>query len=346
MERILITKAVKKKACDYAQNLFVDKGGSFIHPKVALNCLIWQILNFNHQIEDPLPFCLYIQKIIDEWTLLNCLLPNEFQKEKDEFDKLLPEDLLNTEVYNYPIRPAKDFSPNKVDGVKTVKFYERISECMHYKDARLEMGKYYEEHLDVRSCVYCNAQPARSGKTKLFYSIDHYRPQSKFPFLCTSFFNLIPSCIYCNDAKDDKKVDFEFYTEDEKVAPCKPFRFWIEHLDLSDTRDYKTYDIQLRNSDLSRGGLAEKHSSDFNLSDMYNGCKDVVEQVIWNYRELAGEAYKADKPAEFIEKNKLFRTILGLKTTDINIHTEELKKLKLDLAMQLHLVDKNGNLLL
>ena len=126
----------------------------------------------------------------------------------------------------------------------------------------------------------------------------------------------------------------------------RPFRFWVENLNLDDTRNPDDFDNQLRNNDLTKGGLAAKHVCDFNLKEMYEGCNDEIEQVIWNYRELASHAYKADKPAEFVEPNKLFRSILGFKSVDMNVHSEELKKLKLDLAMQLRLIDKIGNLLL
>ena len=77
------------------------------------------------------------------------------------------------------------------------------------------------------------------------------------------------------------------------------------------------FDIQLRNNDFTQGGLADKHVQDFNLEEMYDGCNEEIEQVIWNYRELASDVYKADKPAEFVEPNKLFRSILGLKSVDI-----------------------------
>lgn len=346
MERILITKKEKAIADDYADKLFVGKNGNFIQPKVGLNSLIWQILNLNDQIEDPIPYCLYIQKIIDEWKSLNCMLPSLFKSKKEEFEKLLPEDLLSTEILNLPIKPSKTFDMANLKDVGKKKFYERISDCLHYEDARLIMGQYYANEIKVKACVYCNAQPARGSEKKLFYTIDHYKPQSKYPFLCTSFFNLIPSCSFCNGAKNDGDVDFEFYTEDIKTTPLKPFRFWVENLNLDDTRNPDDFDIQLRNNDLSKDGLAAKHVQDFNLNEMYDGCNDEIEQVIWNYREMASDAYKADKPAEFVEPNKLFRSILGLKSVDMNIHSEELKKLKLDLAMQLRLIDENGNLLL
>lgn len=346
MERILITKKEKAIADHYADKLFSDRNGNFIQPVVGLNCLIWQILTLNKQIEDPIPFCHYIQKIIDEWKVLNSLLPSVFEAKKGEFDKILPEELLSTEILNLPIKPAKTFDPANINGIGTKKFYERISDCLHYEDARLIMGQYYADGIKVKTCVYCNAQPARGSKRKLFYTIDHYKPQSKYPFLCTSFFNLIPSCPYCNSAKNDKDVDFEFYTEDINTAPLKPFRFWVENLNLDDTRNPDDFDIQLRNNDFTQGGLADKHVQDFNLEEMYDGCNEEIEQVIWNYRELASDVYKADKPAEFVEPNKLFRSILGLKSVDMNIHSEELKKLKLDLAMQLRLIDKDGKLLL
>lgn len=84
--------------------------------------------------------------------------------------------------------------------------------------------------LQILCCAYCHTQgtyvvneyykrnhkPHKKGelkKPKAFFELDHYYPKSKYPFLCVSFYNLIPICSSCNKAKKDITIDFDFYIE-------------------------------------------------------------------------------------------------------------------------------------
>ena len=58
------------------------------------------------------------------------------------------------------------------------------------------------EQLNVRTCPYCNRNYTTFTTTKSIRpDFDHYYPQSKFPYLSLSIFNLIPACTYCNRKK-------------------------------------------------------------------------------------------------------------------------------------------------
>ena len=59
------------------------------------------------------------------------------------------------------------------------------------------------EKLKVNTCPYCNRNytvTVRKGKKALIVrpDFDHYFPQSEYPLLALSFYNLIPSCLLCN----------------------------------------------------------------------------------------------------------------------------------------------------
>ncbi|GAA59877.1 hypothetical protein P20652_1741 [Pseudoalteromonas sp. BSi20652] len=58
-------------------------------------------------------------------------------------------------------------------------------------------------HLSNRACCYCNKQFTLTinNKTgKLRPQLDHFYPQSKYPFFSLSMYNLIPSCSSCNSS--------------------------------------------------------------------------------------------------------------------------------------------------
>lgn len=61
--------------------------------------------------------------------------------------------------------------------------------------------------LGIKACVYCNASyTVATDDDRATFQIDHSYPKSKYPFLCTSFFNLQPSCMHCNQIKSKMMI--------------------------------------------------------------------------------------------------------------------------------------------
>ena len=89
-----------------------------------------------------------------------------------------------------------------------------------FTDSRKDFAYELTRKLDVSICPYCNREfiftveipQERDTKKKCIIrpELDHYYPQSKFPLLALSFFNLIPSGHICNsNIKHDKELDFK-----------------------------------------------------------------------------------------------------------------------------------------
>lgn len=64
-----------------------------------------------------------------------------------------------------------------------------------------------ELQKEIRICPYCNAETVyaykvskgkRTGYTIRKSSFDHYFPQTRYPFLSVSLYNLVPACTRCN----------------------------------------------------------------------------------------------------------------------------------------------------
>ena len=62
---------------------------------------------------------------------------------------------------------------------------------MRYDDVRSFGLLPFMKQLNIKTCCYCNAQYATTfinGNDSLAsYDLDHYYPQSKYPYLSTSF---------------------------------------------------------------------------------------------------------------------------------------------------------------
>ncbi len=82
-------------------------------------------------------------------------------------------------------------------------------------------GIMYLKELNQLVCPYCNASfiltidslnHLPKGGLKAKADLDHFIPKSKYPMFAISLYNLVPSCIYCNQRfKRDHNTSFESY---------------------------------------------------------------------------------------------------------------------------------------
>ncbi len=84
------------------------------------------------------------------------------------------------------------------------------------EDNQICLSYWLTQKLGVLTCPYCNRSPIHtviSGTNGLIRpTLDHFFPQSKYPYLALSFYNLIPSCYHCNSSlKHSKDMDAEWH---------------------------------------------------------------------------------------------------------------------------------------
>lgn len=84
------------------------------------------------------------------------------------------------------------------------------------EDNQICLSYWLTQKLGVLTCPYCNRSPIHtviSGTNGLIRpTLDHFFPQSRYPYLALSFYNLIPSCSYCNSSlKHSKDMDAEWH---------------------------------------------------------------------------------------------------------------------------------------
>lgn len=115
--------------------------------------------------------------------------------------------------------------PKKANKKKKLVNDNRITYIFNYKEFRRKFGFNLSNNLKIECCPYCNKNYTstlfikRLNEKNVFPEFDHFYPQSNFPFLSLSFYNLIPSCNVCNthfkSNKDSAKI-FHPYT---KILP-------------------------------------------------------------------------------------------------------------------------------
>ena len=338
MERILIDKQV----LDYAS--MYEKAFRALGHDVPgdLRALKSKIAAHNSGISSD--YQGYIEEVASDYD--NTIDPskNLLVLQPDAFDGYI-----NKYQTNYPnVRMDKELvykvqTGGKNPGPKKKKFWELIVDTMHYeKDVRPIMVPIIEA-LGIRTCVYCNVQYALTvNHSKGMFELDHRYPKSEYPFLCTSFFNLQPSCPTCNHGKRTVTADFGLYTSDSKEL--KPFRLLTTpQLYLRKRRlDPKMISVYLIASDINdmkQVQQARSHQEDFDIDNTYRELTDIAEETIWrcrSYDDTYKELFLKNFP-ELYDKDSLHRFIFGT-YAEGNVHKRPLTKLIRDIEEDMRVV--------
>jgi len=203
------------------------------------------------------------------------------------------------------------------------------------------------ENLKVFVCPYCNRNTIYNIKTtqKRTSELDHYYPQSKYPFLALSFYNLVPSCKVCNKIKldnDDKKYINPY---DNRFDMNKNMKFSLKiedstfyHAVKGFTIEYK-YDEKISDDEKNR---IVNNLDDFELKDLYQNHKDIVLELIQK-EAIYNESYLNELLTQYegtLFKNRedLQRLISGGYISDDELGKRPLSKLIKDISTELGII--------
>lgn len=321
MRRILIDDRIRKTARSFKSLL--EKGNSTTYKSPVKS--LTELTN-NPSLNTTQKS--YVQHIIDKWDELILLEP-PFDDMIHEFEEIyVAEQIANMDIGN-----------------SKQKFYEKIVDAMRYDYVQEKVYCKIINHLGIKTCVYCNAQYAFSygnGKNHFQnYEIDHWLPKSKYPYLCTSFFNLQPSCPKCNKSKSNKDdiIPFCLYTHDK--SKLSPFEFYV--LQVSYIQYLVTHDLDVLRIIFSsnENGLKDNMDELFHISTQYQAHKDIVEELIWKkniYNHTILEIYQDNFKQLAFKQSDFNRFILNNYDKDEDILKRPLSKMIQDIAKQLGII--------
>ena len=295
MKRILITPEIEQIANDFSTTLFTGRNANFEKPKDNLLLLEAKLRAKRTGIK----YADYIHEIHYNYHDILKLKPNEFDRYKRSHFSNLTDAELKASV--------KGFS--KVDGIKGTKFYKLVVGAMRYDELQKEDLRPYIKKIGIKTCVYCNAQYAvttsKNNGQRVTYQLDHFKPQSEYPFLCTSFFNLQPSCGHCNQSKSNNLALFGLYTED--YNELNPFLFHVDRKSiikymLSHNCDCLNIKLDVHPKSVQNLGLLQNHQDRFHIDQIYSEFTDAAEEIIWKAK-IYNQTYRDQLMREF---KKLF----------------------------------------
>lgn len=321
--KIEIDDTVRAYALDYSQRVMATCAD--VEKKLAE---LGTFVADNNDWNDKSAITDYINLLIADYPKVLTLEPIEWKQYIDKYKEVLKREpnMLTTEVA---------YRQTKKKALKG-KLYERIIECLQYAKARVILGG-IQQQMGLKTCVYCNAIPTMSNNGEVFYQMDHYLPQSLYPFLGTCFYNLQPSCGVCNDHKKTQDCDFGLYVNSEQHKELSPFRF-VPKIESLDGPYPKCEEILFRGKGANVTKESKAHEEMFHINNLYAGYKDEVSALYadaykMNPTMIAVNAECWGIPAT--KKDVLAYMSDHLSLEEKDVHKKTLTKLKQDTIKQL-----------
>ena len=273
MRKIYNNALLKQKVVDFNQSLFSKR--TFEMPLVSLgNMLKKRNKQTLYQLDTPTVNA-YLLKIIRNYQRIINADGDEMKKLIKEFNLILPHKAMTTE------------------------FHEAIVDAMRYKELREKEFLEFIQDMNIKNCIYCHAQlaitvvdgyylianraaGAVAGDVRSrrgLFQLDHRYPKSKFPFLCTSFYNLYPVCANCNIVKSKKDSAFELYAETDDL---EVFTFKLTDASVIAYETSKKHqDLVIQIEPVNQTAKsAENYLEMFDIQEIYDTQKDLAEELL------------------------------------------------------------------
>lgn len=280
---------------------------------------------------------------------------------KDKFEQFLtahPQELiqLHEELFNTII--GGDFNQKEWLKVRTLKSvpnaltnkYSKINEdeieginhFFNYKTyiAQNKLLSYpLAQIMETNTCVYCNRQytltVCRENEKLIRPEFDHWLPKSLYPDLTLSYFNLIPSCKFCNSSlkkKNEMELGKYIHPYIDKEAGFK-FRF----LPLSD--GHYTVDIATE-TDNAEYNKVQNTLDLFKIKEVYNAhapfeLQDLLDLATTNPNDYIETLINNVIKDLNVSKRDAYRMIFGIEMVTKDYLKRPFSKFKMDILKQL-----------
>lgn len=233
-----------------------------------------------------------------------------------------------------------------IDGVSRASLANRLIDVMHYKDVRDKIVPPIYRKLELKACVYCNANYTISDSDgEGYYDLDHWKPKSFYPFLCITFFNLQPSCPSCNRRKSASDTPFFGLWDDSGSKDLDVLKFKLDerslvnYLVFLEKEKLKVDMVPADPWNADKVAIRNNTEQRLHIEARYTEHNDFTEEIVWKskiYNASMIQSFRDSRFGALIPKQvDLERFVLGTYTDPEDIHKRPLTRLAIDLAKQL-----------
>lgn len=248
---------------------------------------------------------------------------------EDEVKRIILASASDKDVNCFLIEVNNSFNPTKDKErhllINKIIDYDILKKTIPNEKTDKLIAYWLTERLNVNTCPYCNRSPintvfdnSANQKGLIRPTLDHFYPKAKYPFLALSFYNLIPSCYFCNSSlkggekDEDKDKDKDNEGKNKKViinitpkTHLNPYidgfgddaKFSFEFTEVQSQKSHPdNYNITL-GSNKEKEVSKEKQRQIFgNNSEEGNVNLFKLEEIYQVHRDLVGElVVKADE---------------------------------------------------
>lgn len=160
---------------------------------------------------------------------------------------------------------------------RNIQFKAAINNIFFYENYALWGAYELAEKLGISTCPYCNRNyisPIGTDKSNFYRGdYDHFLSKSEFPYLRLSFFNLIPSCIICNQrSKRNQTTNLNnyIYPYKEGFGNDATFSFIPESYRQIIGQDKPYIYLRILDSNSSKGKKIKNNIKLFKLNQQYS----------------------------------------------------------------------------
>ena len=216
------------------------------------------------------------------------------------------------------------------------------------EDQKCQWGKeILIEKLNINVCPYCNREYVfttnlKYGKKRFLAEIDHFFPQSSYPYLSCYLYNFIPSCLPCNHGKGEKLREI-IYPYEEEFGDNGKFKLNLsDNANIGRLNNLNDIDIKLKLKGRKKiRNKIKKSNTMFFIKGIYNNHKIELVDLLKRYKyygtNKCKELYKyfnIDGIDDLMIPEYFRKLILGLPLVDEDCQYI-LRKFKEDIIEQL-----------
>lgn len=170
--------------------------------------------------------------------------------------------------------------------------------------------------INVKVCPYCNRQYTFTLKNrKVRPQFDHYYPKSRYPYLALSFYNLIPSCSICNQAKSDLDTYINpiIYPYEEEFGDDIIFKTVITGNSVAFLQGLsQDFTVEIKNIMKINADKVDTQNRRLHLDELYNMHKDYIQDIARNHYINSSDRINEIMikfPTLFSSKDEILKTI-------------------------------------
>lgn len=188
----------------------------------------------------------------------------------------------------------------------------------------------------LKICPYCgNEKVKESNRTKT--DLDHFLPKRKYPLFALCYYNLIPSCIFCNRADHKGQLSpIEEINNGLKVQNPYIFNPSIVrfHLCITDAKVYEPENFSVVVG-FSEKAFLDGYDRFFDICDRYASNMQEVAEDYMRLMDFKADHFYDEMNVDKVWLKKAYRAVMGYTPNSDYPHLKERHRMRGDIFAQL-----------